>query len=112
MDEIAAVAGVNKALIYYYFESKDSLLEELVNRVLKELIAEKGRHSTSPHAEGYVDEIMHRGIEMTEKRMPILAVLCMEAMKSEERQTALLQVSIGSSKTPYPLPRNWGSRGK
>ena len=87
------MAGVNKALIYYYFESKDSLLEELVNRVLKELIAEKKQvFDVNPTLKGYVDEVMRRGIEITEKRMPILSVLCMEAMKSEERQTALLQV--------------------
>jgi TetR/AcrR family transcriptional regulator len=33
VDEIARTAGVNKALIYYYFKSKEELLEELFTRL-------------------------------------------------------------------------------
>lgn len=35
VSEIAQVAGVNKALIYYYFEGKESILDFLVNQVLE-----------------------------------------------------------------------------
>ncbi len=38
VDEIAKRAQVNKALIYYYFESKDKILEELMAILIKELI--------------------------------------------------------------------------
>jgi TetR/AcrR family transcriptional regulator len=37
--EIAERAGVNKALIYYYFESKEKLLREVLQKTLFELIA-------------------------------------------------------------------------
>ena len=37
--EIAELAGVNKAMIYYYFESKEKLLREVLQRILFELIA-------------------------------------------------------------------------
>jgi TetR/AcrR family transcriptional regulator len=36
IDAIAAAAGVNKALIYYYFESKDALCLAVVEKHLKE----------------------------------------------------------------------------
>ena len=35
VSEIAKVAGVNKALIYYYFEGKESILDFLLNQVLE-----------------------------------------------------------------------------
>src|SRR5271156_6175319 len=48
-DDIAAAAGVNKALLYYYFKSKESLYEAVVedhfrefNRQALELLAEPG----------------------------------------------------------------------
>jgi TetR/AcrR family transcriptional regulator len=37
--EIAEQAGVNKALIYYYFESKEKLLREVLQKILFELIS-------------------------------------------------------------------------
>ncbi len=37
VDEIAKRAGVKKALIYYYFPSKEALFEEVWNRVIDEL---------------------------------------------------------------------------
>jgi AcrR family transcriptional regulator len=38
VDEIARRAGVNKALIYYYFESKERILEELSKKHLREIL--------------------------------------------------------------------------
>ena len=32
VDEIALKAGVNKALLYYYFQSKENILRELIKR--------------------------------------------------------------------------------
>jgi TetR/AcrR family transcriptional regulator len=37
--QIAERAGVNKALIYYYFESKEKLLREVLQKILFELIS-------------------------------------------------------------------------
>lgn len=41
VDDIARRAGVNKALIYYYFESKEQILEELSKKHLQEILAAK-----------------------------------------------------------------------
>lgn len=36
VDDIAKEAGVNKALIYYYFESKDEILETLFSSLVED----------------------------------------------------------------------------
>ncbi|VBB07441.1 tetr bacterial regulatory protein hth signature [Lucifera butyrica] len=38
VDKIADKAGVNKALIYYYFKSKDRLLQEIISEFFDELL--------------------------------------------------------------------------
>ncbi len=98
VDEIAGAAGVNKALIYYYFESKKDLLEELVGRVLRDLVAEKKAAFASSRAVGRIapgevpDELMRRGLELTGKRMPIFGILCGEAFKNDDEAPALFRV--------------------
>ena len=42
VDDIAKEAGVNKALIYYYFESKDEILETLFSSLVEDA-ADAGR---------------------------------------------------------------------
>jgi len=41
VDEIAQKAGVNKALIYYYFKSKEEILEEIMKVFLEESLRRK-----------------------------------------------------------------------
>ncbi|MFC1555450.1 TetR/AcrR family transcriptional regulator [candidate division KSB1 bacterium] len=38
MEEIAAAAGVNKAMIYYYFSDRDTLYSEVLRFVVKEML--------------------------------------------------------------------------
>jgi AcrR family transcriptional regulator len=98
VDEIASTAGVNKALIYYYFESKKAVLGELVNRVLQELVAEKEAAFDSlpagtSLATGEVPkDLMQRGIEMTTRRMTFFGILCTEALKNGDDMPALFGV--------------------
>ncbi len=41
VDEIANAANVKKPLIYYYFKSKQDILEALIDNYLKEIVNEK-----------------------------------------------------------------------
>jgi AcrR family transcriptional regulator len=41
VDEIATIAGVNKALIYYYFDSKEKILEELLKNYIDKTMQKK-----------------------------------------------------------------------
>ncbi len=98
VDEIAEEAGVNKALIYYYFESKKALLEELVNSAIRELVAEKEAVFDSlPEkvnlATGDIPkELMRSGIDLTSRRISLLGILCTEALKDDDEVPALFRV--------------------
>ena len=98
VDEIAKEAGVNKALIYYYFESKKELLEELVNRAIRGLVAEKQAALDFSSVKGALlkgeipDELMRRGVEVTSRWLPIFGTLCGEAFKDDEEAPALFRV--------------------
>lgn len=39
-EEIARVAGINKALLHYYFRSKEKLYQEVLNRQVKKVISD------------------------------------------------------------------------
>lgn len=84
VDEIARQAGVNKALIYYYFENKEALLSQLFTEVLEasarflyspffsdvsELTQDKARR--------FLDEFL----DFLEERQDILRVMLMESLK-------------------------------
>ncbi len=59
--EIAERAGVNKALIYYYFESKEKLLREVLQKVLFELISLSNEILAKPRSAAEVLEEFYRG---------------------------------------------------
>ncbi len=98
VDEIAEAAGANKALIYYYFESKKALLGELVNRAVREIVAEKQEIFDSRGLEDAVlkgdmsGDLVRRSIEITRRRMPIFGILCVEAFKNDDEKPALFEV--------------------
>lgn len=59
--EIAERAGVNKALIYYYFESKEKLLREVLQKILFELISLSNEALAIPRTAPEVLEEFYRG---------------------------------------------------
>ena len=94
IDKIAEAAGVNKALIYYYFKGKKALLEELIERLLVLVTAEKedAYASFRPGDPGFTDAVVRRTVRTLQERMPIFTVLCMEALKNDDQSPALLRV--------------------
>ncbi|TAL33208.1 MAG: TetR/AcrR family transcriptional regulator [Spirochaetes bacterium] len=48
MDEIGGRAGINKAMVYYYYTSKDMLYHEALMDIIKE---QSGRFATDPRSE-------------------------------------------------------------
>jgi TetR/AcrR family transcriptional regulator len=59
--EIAERANVNKALIYYYFESKEKLLREVLQKVLFELISLSTEILAVPRSAAEVLEEFYKG---------------------------------------------------
>ena len=94
IDAIANAAGVNKALIYYYFKGKRALLEELIERLLVLVTAEKedAYASFSPDNADFTDAVVRRTTRTLQERMPIFTVLFMEALKNDHKNPALFRV--------------------
>lgn len=57
IDEIARRAGVNKAMIYYYFDSKEGLYRAII-----EMVFEKVSMILSEHLSGIKPDTLHDGI--------------------------------------------------
>jgi len=85
VDNIARRASVNKALIYYYFKSKDELLEILCDEAIAEMVgfmkAETLRsldlrspETMKLYLSGYLDEL--------EKKENVIRVILMESLKN------------------------------
>jgi AcrR family transcriptional regulator len=84
VDEIARRADVNKALIYYYFGSKQKLLDELLKAFLQERREERTTR-LSPDREGsrdLPDRVAAQDLEFLERHRDILRVALMEDLKT------------------------------
>ena len=98
VDEIARRAGVNKALIYYYFASKEQILEELSKKHLQEIIDAKADLMKGLNLEqGFTREIMKELIEvslwkMLGDRKDFLGIVLIEALKNQEGNTAFFKL--------------------
>jgi TetR/AcrR family transcriptional regulator len=85
VDEIAKRAKVNKALIYYYFKSK----EEILSVLFREVLEESSRFINSPAFESpdvmrntpEMIRFMNSFIDYLETRQDILRVMLMESLK-------------------------------
>ncbi len=100
VDEIARRAGVNKALIYYYFESKDKILEELMEGIIKDLIEFKDglaifMEDINPRQffdSQILDEILRKYFNFARKHRPLLNIIMTEAMKETASKNVFFQM--------------------
>lgn len=84
VDAIAARAGVNKALLYYYFKSKAGLLEALFDDFFLQLKEEKARivRSDDPHREkDYWKAVIRQAMTVARNRLDLMRVVLLEELK-------------------------------
>jgi AcrR family transcriptional regulator len=85
VDEIARRAAVNKAMIYYYFKSKENLLRQIIGDFFGELLELK----RSLHREGCMqDESYRRQVfakiySFLRQRKPVIRIILREMAKGE-----------------------------
>lgn len=95
VDDIAARAKVNKSHIYYHFESKEELLEEICKRHLKEILREKEAvigDAREVNA-GLIEKVFRNYLmEILSKRKEFLSIIMVEVMKSASGDTSLFRV--------------------
>lgn len=84
VNAIAQKAGVNKALIYYYFKSKEEILEELFRSVLNDTLGRM--NSAFDRLVPFEDDetvlaFMNEMLDYLERRQDVLRVMLMESLK-------------------------------
>jgi len=108
IDQIAKEAGVNKALIYYYFEGKEAILNELFQTFFREStkmllnFVERGGFAENPEENKRLFEAEY--LHYLESSRDLLKIIVMESLKDENTDTPLFNlVDLGGSATPERL---------
>jgi len=83
VEEISEMARVNKALIYYYFESKEAILRELFRKFVDEILTEEDLSDIENILDSpeQMQELFLRNLLMLEERKDLLRIFFMEALK-------------------------------
>lgn len=93
VDQIARVAGVNKALIYYYFKSKKELLKALYVRLVesgfKSFDLEALGASDTEEGEELTHLALHSILDFLGRHRDILRIVFMESLKGDEQNMLL-----------------------
>ena len=84
---VANAAGVNKALVYYYFESKDHLLASLFDDLLADLRDQAGKDHADLPAK------VAREVAYLLERRRTLALLLMQALRQGDKTPTLFEVA-------------------
>lgn len=94
VDDIAERAGVNKAHLYYYFESKEDILKSLIEARVHESaeLIEKPFSDASLFNEHTFSEMVSTVFENLSKRGSILKIVTMEAMKSNSNDNSIFKM--------------------
>lgn len=89
VDEIARRSGVNKALLYYYFQNKESILDELRRRSMEDMIQSREQLLGDLEQPTFADLIM--GFQMSrdflENHRAALNVVLLEAFKQDSKMS-------------------------
>lgn len=102
--EIARKAGVPKSLIYYYFKSKDEILTELMNRLVKEVIEMKIKAVEDHHPEDTITregllKMFHAGYQFYTERNKMFKIIYQESLKKEFIGNFLLNTQMSQQES-------------
>ncbi len=94
VDEIAKIAKVNKALLYYYFKNKREILREAINKNLqeasdlREALLERILYSSRKN----LPKNLQSALGFLDKKKDILRILIIEALKSNSDDTSFFEL--------------------
>lgn len=102
MHRIAESAGVNQALLHYYFQSKENLYEEALFRVFSTLIRRLAVHlETAPEPEEAFRNTIYEYIDLLQEDPALPRLFVSEAVKGGERLKAVFdRIRIETGITP------------
>ncbi|MBN2091673.1 TetR/AcrR family transcriptional regulator [candidate division KSB1 bacterium] len=96
VDEIAREAQVNKALIYYYFKSKEDILNALVDIILDDvlnLFDEVFEEKMDMFAETSVEKLLNTFLKFIEERVDLIKIILMESLKDSTKNPPLFKLA-------------------
>ena len=94
VDDIADKAGVNKALIYYYFKSKDDILDALFSSAIKDVIEViVSTYDDMQLEEHEIENIFNVLVTLISRKKRIISVMLMESLKSSNPAPHLFKVA-------------------
>lgn len=95
VDEIARAAGVNKALIYYYFKSKEEILHALLHLAIEDIGIKLGDPAELMKnfldTRSGSDEMVVKFVAFIKERKELLTIVMMELLKGTERREIILR---------------------
>jgi TetR/AcrR family transcriptional regulator len=96
VSEIAKTAGVNKALIYYYFKSKEDILNYLfksftieITKIVSEEIKQELRHINEEKPK--IENVANKFIDFILKRRKMFRVIVVESLKKGANSSLLFK---------------------
>jgi TetR/AcrR family transcriptional regulator len=96
IDDIADRAGVNKALIYYYFKNKDHLLEHVFEEFLEKvrtLVGDIAKRPDQLHDDKAISSYFETTLAFLDKNEELLRIVMMESLKKNASSPLLLRGS-------------------
>jgi len=92
VDEIARKAGVNKALIYYYFESKEQILQTILDRHMTEIFQKREdivESIADIPKDKFLESMVEQSLKIFEGREDFLKIVITEELKSVKKHWPL-----------------------
>jgi len=115
VDQIAKEAGVNKALLYYYFKSKKGLMNALYERLIAQGIGTLDFTSFDPRTAQENPEVlhglMHQIFNFFGRNRAILQIIFMESLKDKKENLLLDLIDIYFDKRIEELVRKMEEKG-
>ena len=105
IQEIADLAEVNKAMIYYYYASKDNLYKQVIDLVVVETFKEISRLAATDTApEQKVRQIIDAYVDLYVHRHDLFQLLLREVMSGETLRKSILSYKDVLRQQPDQLP--------
>ena len=94
VDEIAAGAGVNKALIYYYFKGKNAILDALFTEAMRDIMSVFAQvYDDLEIDDNEIERIFELMVTTVLRKKQILRVMYMESLKTSVKRPCLFTIA-------------------